>query len=386
VIGAGFPYWRLAGFYFFYFAFVGGFTPYWSLYLRSIEFSAFQIGVLMSLLQVMRIFAPPAWGWVADHTGRRALVTQLAAALSLVAFCGVFLGTSFAWMFLVMSLTSFFWGASLPLVEATTLAHLGAGAARYGRIRSWGSVGFIAAVIGIGYLLDFLAVATLPWMVTGIMLGIALFAGMIPEARVSPHESDHLPVWAILRRGEVAALLSACFLMAAAHGPYYVFYSLYLVDHGYSKAAVGWLWSVGVVFEIAVFFFMPWLTGRFGLKRILVASFAAAVLRFLLIGWAVEVVVLLVAAQVLHALTFGAYHAAAVAVVHHFFPGRHQSKGQALYSGLSFGAGGALGGLFGGAAWEALGPSLTFTAAALAALGGASLIALWLRRESPAAV
>lgn len=376
------PYWRLSGFYFFYFAFVGGFTPYWSLYLRAIDFSAFQIGLLMSLLQVMRIFAPPAWGWVADHTGRRAAVVQLAAALSVVSFAGIFLGTSFAWVFAVMTLTSFFWGASLPLVEAMTLAHLGSGAAHYGRIRSWGSVGFIVAVIGVGYVLDRVPVSALPGMVTGIMLGIVLFAGLVPDARVPPHESDNRPVSAILRRPEVAALLAACFLMAAAHGPYYIFYSLYLVDHGYSKSSVGWLWSIGVLCEIGVFFAMPWLTQRFGLKRILVASFAAGVARFLLIGWAVDVVALLVLAQAMHALTFGAYHAAAVAAVHQFFPGRHQSKGQALYTGLSFGAGGSLGALFSGGAWEALGPSLTFTAAALAALAGALLIALRLRLEA----
>jgi len=379
VTGVGLPYWRLAGFYFFYFSFVGAFAPYWSLYLRHLEFSAFQIGVLMSLLQVMRIFAPSAWGWVADHTGKRSLVIQLAAALSVVSFAGVFFGTSFAWMFAVMALTSFFWGASLPLVEATTLAHLGAGAAGYGRIRSWGSIGFIAAVIGIGYLLDRAPIGVLPWVVTALMSGIVVFARLVPDALVPPHESDRLPVWAILRRPEVAALFAACFLMAAAHGPYYTFYSIYLVDHGYSKASVGWLWSIGVVFEIGVFFAMPWLAGRLGLRRILLASFAAAALRFLLIGWGVGYPALLVLAQILHALSFGAYHASAVAVIHHFFRGRHQAKGQALYTGLSFGAGGTLGGIFSGAAWEPLGASLTFSAASLAALVGAWLIAARLR-------
>ena len=73
------PYWRLSGFYFFHFAFIGAFAPYWGLYLKSLSFNAFQIGVLMSLLHVMRIFAPTAWGWLADHTGRRMLIVQLAA-------------------------------------------------------------------------------------------------------------------------------------------------------------------------------------------------------------------------------------------------------------------------------------------------------------------
>ncbi len=375
------PYWRLSGFYFFYFAFVGGFAPYWSLYLRSIEFTALQIGLLMSLLQLMRIFAPAAWGFLADHTGKRVRIVQVAALLSVAAFAGVFFGKTFSWMFAVMALTSFFWGASLPLVEAITLSHLGAHASRYGRIRSWGSVGFIAAVVGIGYLLDRVAIAALPWMVTGLMLGIVFFARLVPDAPVSAHESDSLPVWSIVKRPEVASLLAACFLMAAAHGAYYTFYSIYLVDHGYSKSSVGWLWAVGVICEIGVFFGMPALLGRFGLVRILLASFAIAVVRFLIIGWAVEVTALLVLAQVMHAATFGAYHASAVSAVHRFFPGRHQAKGQALYSGLSFGAGGSAGGIFSGWAWGALGPSLTLTASAMAALAGLALIAARLRPE-----
>jgi len=64
----------------------GAFAPYWGLYLKSLEFSAFQIGVLMSLLQVARIFGPNLWGWLADHTGRRVAVVQLAALLSLLSY------------------------------------------------------------------------------------------------------------------------------------------------------------------------------------------------------------------------------------------------------------------------------------------------------------
>ena len=79
------PYWRLSGFYFFYFAFVGAMAPYWGLYLRSLEFNAFQIGVLMSLLHVMRIFAPNIWGHIADRTGKRVAIVQIAALVCLLA-------------------------------------------------------------------------------------------------------------------------------------------------------------------------------------------------------------------------------------------------------------------------------------------------------------
>jgi PPP family 3-phenylpropionic acid transporter len=358
------PYWRLSGFYFFYFAFVGVMSPYWGLYLKSLQFSALQIGVLMSLLAVMRIFAPNVWGWMADRTGRRVQIVQVAAVASLVAYSGVFFGSGFFWLFAVMALMSFFWSASLPLVEATTLSHLGERTSSYGRIRLWGSVGFIFAVVGVGYVLDWVPISSLPWIVLGFLCGIALFSQHIPEAPLMRAEASQQTVWRVLRKPEVMALIAACFLMSAAHGPYYTFYSIYLVEHAYSKSSVGWLWAVGVICEIGVFIWMPHLLRRFSLRRILLFSFAMAVLRFLLIAWGVEWFALVLFAQTLHAFSFGAYHAAAVALIHHYFRGKNQARGQAIYASLSFGAGGALGSLYSGYTWEALGPQMTFSIAA----------------------
>ena len=376
----GVPYWRLSSFYFFYFAFVGAFSPYWSLYLKSLEFSAFQIGVLMSLLQVARIFAPNAWGWLADHTGRRVAVVQLAALLSLVSYLGVFMGDSFGWLFVVMLAVSLFWSASLPLVEAITLGHLGEGASGYGRIRLWGSVGFIIAVVVLGYVLDDAPVRALLWVVLGLKVGVLMFTRHIPEPRFVPHHTDDQPVWAIVRRPEVASFLGACFLMAAAHGVYYTFYSIYLVDHGYSKSAVGWLWALGVICEVLVFLWMPRLTARFSLQQILLGSFVLAGLRFLVIGWGVEWMWVMVLAQTLHAASFGSYHAAAVALTHHYFRGRHQAKGQGLYTSISFGLGGTLGGIVSGYTWDAWGAGWSFTLSAICALAGFVLLFLRVRR------
>ena len=361
------PYWRLSSFYFFYFSFVGVFAPYWSLYLQSLEFSAFQIGVLMSLLQVARIFAPNMWGWLADHTGRRVAVVQLAALASLLIYLGVFAGESFAWLFAVMALMGVFWSASLPLVEAITLGHLEEGASGYGRIRLWGSIGFIGAVIVLGYVLDHAPVRALLWCVLGIKLGVFLFSRYIPEPRIVPHHTDSLPVWHILKRPEVRAFLVTCFLMAAAHGVYYTFYSIYLVDHGYSKGAVGWLWAIGVVCEILVFLAMPRLTAR-----------------FFLIGWGVGFFSLLLVAQMLHAASFGAHHAAAVALTHRYFRGRHQAKGQGLYTSVSFGLGGTLGGLLSGYVWDSIGAGWTFSLSGGFALLGWIVLLAWRKTGMPA--
>lgn len=368
------PYWRLSGFYFFHFAFIGAFAPYWSLYLKSLSFSALQIGVLMSLLHVTRIFAPTAWGYLADHTGKRMLIVQLAAITGLVSYCGVFFGESFLWMFAIMMLMSFFWSASLPLIEATTLSHLGKSTARYGSIRSWGSLGFVLAVIGIGYLLDATEIALLLWVVLGFKLGIVIFSWRIPEAEIASHSTDALSVQQIFKQPGVLAFFSACLLMAFAHGPYYTFYSIYLVDYGYSKGAIGWLWAIGVICEIGVFFLMPRVMHRFSLKQILAFSFTCAVARFLMIGWGVEWPTVMLLAQILHAATYGAHHVAAMMAVHYFFRGRHQAKGQAFYTSFTFGVGGTLGGVFSGYAWEWLGPGFTFSMSAAAALVGLGLI------------
>ena len=372
-------YWRIAGFYFFYYAFVGMFAPYWGLYLQSIHFDAIEIAILLSIQPVMRMIAPNIWGWLADHTGKRRRVVQVAATLSAVCYLGVFATTSFWGMFLVLALMGFFWSASMPLVEATTLTYLGKHSAHYGRIRSWGSIGFIVTVVGLGYAFDYIAIAWLLWAGVVCELGILIFSRQIPHVEVLAHHTDHQPVRQIVLQPRVLALLIACFLMSVAHGPYYTFYSIYLVEHGYAKSAVGGLWALGVICEIGVFFLMPWLVRRFGFTRILLFSFGAAIVRFMLIGWGVDFLVLLLVAQALHAATFGAYHAASVGLIHEYFQGRHQSKGQALFGSLTYGAGGMLGGLASGPIWQHYGASVLFTCSAGVALLGLLLI-LWKQR------
>ncbi|MCX7170145.1 MAG: MFS transporter [Proteobacteria bacterium] len=349
------PYWRLSAWYFSYFAFIGAFSPYFSLYLQGLGHSAWDISILLSLMQVMRLAAPNLWGWLADRCGSKTSMVRISAAGSLI--------------------------AALPLVEALTLRHLQQQAERYGSIRLWGSVGFIAAVTGGGAMLDILPLNSLLWLSMALLAGILLCALTLPEA--SPEHSTTFvsPLAATLRQPEVMTLLAASFLMAAAHGPLYVFYSIHLVDHGYGKTLVGGFWAIGVVAEILVFLWMPRLLRRYSLRNILLACFACAVARFLMIGWGVAVPAVLWLAQLLHGATFGAYHAAAMAALHHWFPDRQQGRAQALYGSVSFGAGGMLGSLLSGFTWGAYGPDWTYSIAALFALAGWLLVRQRMPRE-----
>ena len=368
------PYWRLSAFYFAYFAYVGTAAPYFSLYLASLGLAAAQIGVLLSLGSLTRVIGPNFWGWVADRTARRARIIAITLALGGACFAGFFFVRSFWGLFALLLATGFFTSASMPLTESLTLSHLRPAVSRYGSIRLWGSVGFIITVTLVGYALDALPVASLLWMVLATYALSWLCALAVPDAPAGSGHAEPEPVWNILRRPEVAALLGACFLMSLAHGPQYAFFSIYLVDHGYSKAAVGWMWTVGVVAEIGVFLLMPALMRRYSLAAILLVCFAAAAVRFLMIGWGVDCAPVLFAAQLLHGLSFGAHHAAAVTAIHRWFQGAHQVRGQAIYLSVSFGAGGVLGSALSGLGWDSIGPAWTFSSAAFAALAGYVLL------------
>ena len=371
------PRWRLSGYYFFYFAFIGAFSPYFGLYLQSLDFSAWDIGLLMSQMQLMRMFGPNLWGWLVDHFGHRVTVIRLAGAIGLAGFSAFFWLDRLPGMLVAMAVLALFWSAALPLVETLTFDHLREERGRYGNIRVWGSVGFIIAVMGTGALLDRVAPVGVLWVCALILAGILGCALVLPEAPQRPAGGEEAPIGRILRQPRVLALMGACFAMSAAHGGFYVFFSIHLSGNGYAKTAVGLLWSLGVLAEIGIFLLMTRIARRFSLRMILLVCFLAAVVRFLLMGWAVASVGAMVFVQLLHGLTFGAYHASAIAAVNQWFPGKSQGRGQALYSSLSFGAGGLLGALVSGWTWDDWGAGWSFSLGAAFALAGFLLVWRW---------
>jgi len=372
---------NLSRFYFIYYFFVGAFVPYWGLYLQSEQFSAADIGILMSLFQISRIFAPNFWGWLADHTGKRVAWIRLTALLGLCGFVAVFWAHGFFWLFFVMAALSFFTSSTLPLVESLTLAHLMHTRGHYSRIRMWGSLGFIVAAIVLGYLIDISGISSLLWFLLAVQITLFMLSWRLPEAKVEPHAHDHFSIWQVIKQPNVIALLLGCSMMVTAHGVLYNFYSIYLSEHGYSKGTIGLLWAVGVVCEIFIFMLMPKIMMRFSLKNIMLASLALAVLRFGLLGVAIDSLWLVIFAQTLHAATFGSFHAASVQVIAHFFKGRHQAKGQAIYNSVAYGVGGTLGGVAGGFALQYLGGKMTFMLAAAFPLLGLLVVALWLKLD-----
>lgn len=362
------PYWRLSGFYFFYFASLGALLPYWPLYLQSLGFSSTRIGALIAVIMATKIIAPNVWGWIADHTGVRMRIIQVASAISAIAFAGVFVGQEYWWLVAVMAVFSFFWNAALPQFEATTLSHLGDSTHRYSNIRLWGSIGFILAVAGLGPVLEYQGAALLPGVLIALFGGIFAMSLTVPESAAGHLPLDHEPFRDVLRRPAVVSLLAVCFLMQLSHGPYYAFYTIFLEENGYGRDLIGQLWALGVIAEILVFLLMYRWMQRYGARTLLLTSLAVAALRWLIIAVFVEYMAVMALAQLLHAASFGIYHAVAIHLIHRHFTGKHQGKGQALYSSLSFGAGGAVGAFYSGYTWEAGGALLTYGLAAMACL------------------
>ena len=376
------PYRRLSGFYFFYFATIGALVPYWGLYLKSLNFSAAQIGETIGALVVSRIIAPNLWAWVADHTGQRLTIVRLTSLLSCFAGLGVLFVVDYFPLLLVMLAFGFFWSSSLPQLEAITLSHLKDSPHIYPRIRVWGSIGFILAVGTLGALIEHYGVGVVPPVLFALIVGIWLASLGIPAQGPEIPRMSPGPLRQILMRPAVLALFAVCFLVQAAHGPYYTFYSIYLKESGYSPSLTGWLWALGVITEVGLFLIMHWVLPRFGLRQLLLASLWLAVLRWWLIGAYVHNLPILVFAQTLHAATFGVFHAVAIQYIHRYFVGRHQGRGQALYNSLSAGAGGFIGSMTSGYTWDSLGPAATLNFAALASALALGIAWRWIGEES----
>lgn len=379
------PYWRLSSFYFFYFAVVGSLTPYWGVYLKSLGYSSQDVGFITAIILGTRIIAPNFWGWLADKTQQRLRIIRQGSAIACIFFAGVLISNHYVWLVLVISSYTFFWHAVLPQFEVITLAYLGNQYQRYGQIRLWGSLGFMAAVVGLGLLFDFLPVRFLPVAILSFLL--LIFLSSLSLKTVAPQKTIEFSqgFFSLVFQPAIICFLLSSFLLQLSHGPYYTFYSLYLQEHyGYSSTSTGLLWALGVLAEVAIFLVMPKIMHRFNVRNLLLLTFLITTFRWYLIGYHAEWLYVLLFAQLLHAVSFGVAHAASIEVVRSHFKGVHQGQGQALYSSLSFGAGGAVGALIGGLLWDHS-ASLTFLVASFSSLGAFVIAFFGLHLRKPQA-
>lgn len=375
-------YWRLSNLYFWFFALLGALLPYWSLYLQDQGFSYLRIATLMATIQLTKVVAPSVWGWLGDRTGRRVRLVRFGAFFGALCFMGVFTEPDFYGLLLVMLSFTFFWNAILPLYEVITLRGLGSNRTRYGRIRLWGSVGFILSVAGVGGLLEIVPLKLLPWIVLPLFVGIVISTFLVPAESAQPRKAaPRGSLKRILADPAVMSFFAMNILLQVSHGAYYTFFSIHLDQHGYDKMATGLLWSLGVLAEIGLFLVMHRIFRRFAVRTIALVALALTMVRWVMIAEASDVLVLLIIAQCLHAASYGALHALSVQYVQGYFGQHHHGQGQALYSGLTFGAGGAAGAWMAGFLVDGFGTEMAFLGSAAAM--ALALVITWIGLKPP---
>ena len=359
-----------------YFAYAGLFSTYAPLWFASLGFSTLAIGSIASLQSATRLFSPYAWAWLADHSGQRVRLLRWAVGLSLLCSLGFLIAPQPAWVVWITVALFVCTAAVIPISESALAQLVSPDGAldtrRYGRVRVWGSVGFVMAVMLSGFALEGLGVTWFPALVVALLAGLMLAVMRLPAVAEPPHAAD-APQGAlsVLREPVVAWFFAGVFLTVLAHTSLYAFFSLYLDALGYSNSAVGMIWAVGVAIEVLWFWFQSrWahgltMHGWLVLAALVTALRLAGVALFGGIAW------VLVLTQFTHAITFAAQHTACIAVINRHFPGRLRGRGQALYAVLGYGASGVVGGVGGGALSEALGFAAVFWAASAAALAAA---------------
>ena len=371
------PYWRLSAFYFAYLAALGGYAPYFSPYLETRGLSAWQISVVMSLWYGTRVVAPSLWGAASARSRRPILWLRGGAIATLLCFALFLLPLGFAPIVLVMVAYASCYNAIMPQFEALTLAQLGARRSLYGRIRVWGSVGFVCANLGFGALLQALGYG---WLVATLLPVFALVAAATfinDDVRPIAAETDEggfrRTVLPRLRDRSLWIFLATALAMQLSHGAFYVFLSLHLDRNGYAPQAIGAMWAVGVVAEIGMFLVVPRLLRRVSPRLVMALCFAIGTVRWLVTALVPQYGLAMVLAQLGHAFTFAAFHSASIQAISQYFPGRSGVHGQGLLYGFSSGLGGVLGALLAGALWEFGGGRASFLGSAAVSVIGLAL-------------
>lgn len=373
---------RLGGFYFFYYSIVGTFMPYWNLYLQDQGFNYQEIGVLSSIAIVTRFFAPLVWGWIADKSGKRMLLVRIATWMESCIWLAIFIvPNTFQSVALLMLIFSFFQNAILAQFEGVTLFWLGDQKAKlYGKIRKWGSVGFIVGVFTIGAILEIVHISMLPILLLIIASLAFIWSFTIREPDSAPTSQKYLePLLPVLKRPTVAAFFTIEFILLFSHAPFYSFYSNFLKSLNFSTTEIGFLWAMGVFAEIFMFSIASKIFQRFSWRSLVIVCLLVTSIRWMLVAVFSHYFIGQLFAQCLHAFSFGLFHLIAMRVIFQNFSAGQQGRGQALYSTM-WGLGVAFGSVLAGHFWKILSGELIFMWASVVVLLGLCFVK-WLPKQ-----
>ena len=359
---------------------MGVITPYLGVFLDGRGLSSQDIGELMAIMTVARMIAPNLWASIADRTGNGLYIIRIGCCLALVSFVLLFFAESYWFITLCLALSFGFWTAVVPQLEPIALNEVEGDATKYSRVRMWGSVGFIGSSIICGALIDqFGSDITLSVSSALLFLLACMSFAMRQKNVVLPKKnSDESSIWRQTFTRPFLVFISTVTLLQMSFGVYYGFFALFMRDLGYSGEQTGLFIALGVIAEIGVFMIAGRLLKTMGLRVALSLCLFATALRWWLLAEFADILLVLIFSQLIHALSFGFAHTAAMHFIHTHFAAGFQNRGQALYVSISYGFGGAIGSYIAGQMWQqGTGAYWAWlVAAAMAFLGGAISLAL----------
>lgn len=372
---------RFAALYGAIFLALGIFLPFWPVFLEYRGLSGAEIGTVLALGTWLKAASNPAIGRLADRGGQRRVMTLLAAFATVVAVA--FLFARDFWSLLLLHILVFpAFQAMIPIGDSQCLATAARGGLDYGRVRLWGSIAFMLAVLGMGELLEGRTPQLVAWAVVGAFAVLLAVTLALPRAGApeEPRAHGRVRTTALFADRPFVLFLGVGALLQSSHAVYYAFSAVYWKAQGISAATVGWLWAEGVIAEVLLFAVGGRLLARLGPVGLLLVAAAGGVIRWTTLGLSTDIAVL-VLVQGLHAATFAAAHLGAVHFIARRAPAALHSTAQGISSAASGGLGMGLAMLGAGPLYDAVGGRAFLAMAAMSAVAG--MLALALYRRTP---
>ncbi len=371
---------RLATYYGVIFFVIGVMLPYWPLWMQSRGLSPEDIGLVMGAGMLMKVIANPVIAGYADRTGTRRTPLIALSVIATFAFAMFWPANGF-WPILAVTMAFFlFWSPLMPLTETLTMYYSTANKLEYGKVRLWGSLTFILAAWGGGWLLAGRNEDLVFWIILGGAIATVISGFFLPDARITPSESRNsfTPTIRVLKDRTFVWFIVATSLIQTSHIIYYAFGTIHWEKAGHSRIIIGWLWAEGVIAEVLLFMWGGSIVKRLGAARLIALAGLAGLIRWWGTGITDALPALLVL-QVLHGATFGAAHLGAI----HFIAQRMEvsvsATAQSIYAAAVSGVGFSLASLFSGHMYATHGGAAYLPMALMAGLGG--VIAFQLRRR-----
>jgi PPP family 3-phenylpropionic acid transporter len=376
----------LRWFYFVSLGALGAVVPFLGARLEAAGLSGHQIGGMMAMLPLGRLVSAPLWGWLADRFAMAGLLLRIGCALAVLGELVLLFQADPVYAGVGLFLFSAGRAPLGPLVDSVTLQALsqpGHDPREYGRVRLWGSIGFLGFAVVCGRLaddgLDPLVLGA------GLLTATAALAFRFPT-RGAGGPAPVLPALrALLEQPFLVPLLGMACLQAMTLSVYDTFFSTHVRALGLPSMVTAAAVALGVACEVAVMRFGRPLLARIGAPRALLLAAMAAVPRWALIAWVTDPVAL-VAVQVLHGVAFGVFWIAGVQLMAEKAPAQVSASAQSLFSAASYGVGALVGAVLAGEVRAAWGTAAIFQALTLVSCGATGFAAWLVWRERPVRV